>query len=172
MPDSTTSIDGYRFVDGASRRIMRAWDAREPSPYPIPWTALGKPLAEARVALISTAAIARLDDEPFDQEGERRDPWWGDPSHRVLPRETSTGEVGVYHLHIDPRPGSEDLDCLLPLRRLDELVGRGVVGSSAARHYSIMGYVLRTGTLLEETAPAIAATLVADQVDLALLIPV
>ena len=151
---------------------MQAWREREPEHDHVPWTPLGKPLREARVALISTGGIARLDDVPFDQEGERRNPWWGDPTHRVLPREVTTADVRVYHLHIDPRPASRDLDCVLPLRRLDELVAAGEVGSSASDHYSVMGYILEPTELVERTAPAIAAALVEDQVDLALLVPV
>jgi len=166
------AIDGFRFLDRASRQTMRAWQASEPAPADIPWTSLGKPLSEARVALISSAGLARLDDTPFDQEGERRNPWWGDPSHRVLAREATGDQIGVYHLHIDPRPAAEDLDCLFPLRRLDHLVETGFVGSSAPNHYSIMGYVLQTDELVGETAPLIAEALVRDQVDLALLVPV
>lgn len=166
------SVDGFRFLDPASRIVMRAWLEREPTPPAIPWAPLGKPLRAARVALISSAGIARLDDEPFDQEAERENPWWGDQSYRVIPRETRTGEVGIHHLHIDPRPGSGDLDCLLPLRRLDELVSERIVGSSAPRHYSIMGYILEPDALLEVTAPKIAEALISDEVDLALLVPV
>ena len=124
MPNGESTIDGYRLMDPASRKIMRAWAEREPDPHPIPWTPIGKPLSEARVAFISTAAVARHDDRPFDQEGERRNPWWGDPSFRVIPRKTVTADVEVQHLHIDPRPAERDLDCVLPLRRLDELVER------------------------------------------------
>ncbi len=165
-------IDGYRFLDSAASKIMRAWQDREPLRPRIPWTPLDKPLAEARVALISTAAIARLDDAPFDQERQRQDPWWGDPTHRVLPREVTSDEVGLYHLHMDSRPASEDLDCVLPLRRLDELVEAGLVGSSAPDHYSIMGYILQPRELVEETAPKIVETLIRDQVDLVLLVPI
>jgi hypothetical protein len=166
------SIDGFRFLDPATRTTMRAWHKREPKPDGIPWIPLSKPLSEARVALISTAGIARLDDEPFDQEGERRNPWWGDPTYRVLPRDVTAEQVRVYHLHIDPRPASKDLDCVLPLRRLDELIAADAVGSSAADHYSMMGYVLEASELLEKTAPKMAEALVTDEVDLALLVPV
>lgn len=167
-----TTVDGYRFLDGASRRVMKAWCDREPTPADIPWTPLGRPLGECRVALISSAGISRKDDIPFDQEGERQDPWWGDPTYRTLPREVTGGDVHISHLHIDPRPGYRDLDCLMPLRRLDELVEAGVVGSSADTHYSMMGYILEPTRLVEETAPAIASALVRDEVDLALLVPV
>jgi hypothetical protein len=165
-------IDGFRLLDPATRRVMRAWRDREPLPTDIPWAEMSKPLAESRVALVSTAAIARLDDTPFDQETERRDPWWGDPTHRVIPRDVTSDEVRVYHLHIDPRPASEDLDCVLPLRRLDQLVESGTVGSSAPDHYSIMGYILQPRDLVEETAPKIAEALVRDEVDFVLLVPV
>ena len=165
-------VDGLRFLDPASRRVMQAWLEREPLPAETPWTPLRRPLAEARVAIVSSAGIARTDDEPFDQDGERRDPWWGDPSHRVLPRAVTAEDVRLYHLHIDPRPASKDLDCILPLRRLDELVAEGTVGASADHHYSFMGYLLEPTQMLEETMPRIAEHLVREEVDLALLVPV
>ena len=166
------AVDGFRFLDPATRRVMRAWIDREPRPGDVPWTPLKGALSGARVALVSTGGIARLDDPPFDQDGERENPWWGDPTHRVIPRGTGADEVRICHLHIDPRPAREDLDSMLPLRRLDELVDAGEVGSSASRHLSMMGYILEPRVLVEETAPAMAAALAADQVDLALLVPV
>lgn len=165
-------VDGFRFLDPASRRVMRAWYEREPRPPKVPWTPLEIPLSRARIALVSTAGIALVHDEPFDQEGERQNPWWGDPTYRVIPRGTKAEEVRVCHLHIDPRPIESDLDSALPLARLDELVDSGEVGSSAPRHYSIMGYILQPRELVEETAPAVTAALAADEVDLALLVPV
>lgn len=163
--------DSYRFLDFASRKVMKAWAARE-QPRPIPWTALTKPLSESKVALLSSAGIALDDDAPFDQEGERRNPWWGDPTHRVIPRGTTEGEVGVYHLHIDVRPAQQDLDCVLPLRRLDELVEAGVVGAAADSHYSMMGYILDPRELLEETTPKMIARLHQEEVHALLLAPV
>ncbi|MEZ5356175.1 MAG: hypothetical protein R2762_26360 [Bryobacteraceae bacterium] len=170
------AVDGFRFLDAASRKVMRAWQGREsdPSASPIPWARIepGKTLRDLRVALISSAGIALAADTPFDQEGERQDPWWGDPTHRVLPREAKTADCRIYHMHVDPRPATRDLDCMMPLRRLDELVVAGVVGSSAPDHYSIMGYILEPTVLIRQTAPRIADALVRDQVDLALLVPV
>jgi hypothetical protein len=95
------------------------------------------------VALVSSAGIARHDQPPFDQELERRDPWWSDQSWRPIPTGTSEADVGIYHLHIDPRFGHQDLDCVLPLRRLQELCADGIVGEVAATHYSFMGYILQ-----------------------------
>lgn len=165
------AIDSYRYVDFATRQIMKAWAARQ-EPGVIPFTPLAKPLRECTVALVSTAGIARRDDRPFDQEGERRDPWWGDPTFRKIPLGTTESDIRVYHLHIDPRFGEEDLDVLLPMRRLTELARVGRVGRPAPTHYSFMGYILETAELLAETAPAIAASLHAEQVDAVALVPV
>lgn len=110
------TIDSYRFLDFATRQVMKAWASRQEQGI-IPFTPLAKPLSECSVALISTAGIARNDDRPFDQEGERRNPWWGDPSFREIPLGTTEQEVRLYHMHIDPRFGQADLDVVLPMRR-------------------------------------------------------
>ena len=164
------SIDSYRFLDFASRQVMKAWASRQHADG-IPFAPLTKPLSECTVALVSTAAVARNDDRPFDQEGERRDPWWGDPSHRVIPLGTTEKDIRIYHLHIDPRFGEADLDVVLPMRRLSELADEGFVGKAARRHYSIMGYILDPTVLVGETAPAIAAQMRLDGVDAAALVP-
>jgi hypothetical protein len=71
-----------RFLDFATRQVMKAWTARQEQGV-IPFTPLAKPLRECTIALVSTAGIACNDDPPFNQEHERRDPWWGDPSFRA-----------------------------------------------------------------------------------------
>ena len=165
------AIDSYRYVDFATRQIMKAWAARQ-EPGVIPFTPLSKPLRECTVALLSSAAIARNDDRPFDQEGERRNPWWGDPTFRRIPLGTTEKDIRVYHLHIDPKFGEADLDVLLPMRRLTELASQGVVGRPAATHYSTMGYILEPTELVEKTAPAIAAEMHKEGVDAVVLVPV
>jgi D-proline reductase (dithiol) PrdB len=161
----------HPFVDGATRKLVRSWVDREP-PHQIPWAPLTKAMSECRVALVSSAGIARHDQEPFDQELERRDPWWSDQSWRPIPLDTTERDVGVYHLHIDSRFAEQDLDCVLPLRRLQELHAEGVVGGVAATHYSFMGYILEPRQLLTDTAPAIAAQMAQEEVDVAVLVPV
>src|SRR5580765_1709989 len=165
------AIDSYRFVDFATRQIMKAWAARQ-EPGEIPFTRLAKPLRECTVALLSSAGVARNDDRPFDQERERRDPWWGDPTFRRIPLGTTEEDIRIYHLHIDPRFGEADLDVVLPMRRLTELAREGMVGRAAPTHYSIMGYILEPTELVEKTAPAIAELMRGERVDAAALFPV
>ena len=164
------TIDSYRFLEFASRQVMKAWAARQ-EPGAIPFTPLSKPLRECTVALLSTAGVARNDDRPFDQEGERRNPWWGDPTFRTIPLGTTERDVKLYHLHIDPRFGEADLDVVLPMRRLAELAAEGFVGRPAPTHYSTMGYILEADELVEKTAPAIADRMRAERVDAAALVP-
>jgi D-proline reductase (dithiol) PrdB len=167
----TREVDSYKFIDPVSTRVMKAWANRERYDK-IPWTPLSKPLGECQVALLSTAAIALNDDRPFDQQGERDNPWWGDPSHRVIPADARTADVTVYHMHIDTRPAEQDLNCVLPLARLAELAEQGLVGRIAASHYSIMGYILDETELLGKTAPKIVSQLLDEAVDAVVLVPV
>lgn len=55
------TIDSYRFLDFASRQIMKAWAVRE-THKAIPFTPLPKPLQECTVALVSTAGVAPIVD--------------------------------------------------------------------------------------------------------------
>lgn len=164
-------VRSHPFVDGPTRKLVRSWIEREPV-HQIPWTPLAKPLSACRVALVSSAGIARHDQRPFDQQLERRDPWWSDQSWRPIPLGTTESDVGIYHLHIDPRFARQDLDCVLPLRRLHELAADGIVGGAAATHYSFMGYILQPRQLLASTAPGIAARMAEEAVDAAVLVPV
>ncbi len=163
-------VDSLRFLDGMTKRLVKTWASRE-EPREIPWTPLARKLADCTVALISSAAIALKTDRPFDQEGERRNPWWGDPSYRILPNTATERDVRIYHLHIDPSYAQQDLNCLFPLQRLEELAQAGEIGRSAPRHYSFMGYLLKPDQLLRESVPAIIENLHADRVDAVVLVP-
>lgn len=165
------TVDSYRFVDFLTRKVVEGWIARE-EPGEIPWTPLPGPVDECRVALVSSGGLALKSDEPFDQELERRDPWRSDPSFRVLPRGATEEDVEIYHLHVNPELARQDLNCVLPLTRLEEMEASGEIGASAPRHYSFMGYTADPSGLLNESTPAIIRLLEEDQVDLALLVPI
>jgi len=111
-------------------------------------------------------------DHPFDPEIERRDPWFADPSYRVVPRTARTGDIQVCHLHINPTFAEQDLNSVLPAERLDELAEMGEIGAAAPSHYSYMGYTLRPDRLLGESIPGIVRQLRAEHVDVVVLVPV
>ena len=163
-------VDSYRFLDGSVKKMVRRWIRLE-EPRQIPWTPLTKPLAESTIALISSAGLALKTDRPFDQEMERQNPWWSDPSYRTLPRITKEKDVKLYHLHIDPCLVEQDLNTFFPLQRLLELEGRGEIGCSAENHYSYMGYTLQPQALLEESVPAMIEQMKQDGVNAVVLVP-
>lgn len=174
MSDTTShEVDPWRFT---GRFIQRALSGRipdEPEWSEVPWAPLAGPLSEARVALVSTAGLSMRDDEAFDMEFERRNPTRGDPSFRRLRADATSATLVANHLHIDTGYIERDLNVALPLDRLRELVRDGIVGSMADTHYSIMGYQGNdTGPLERDSAPAIAAGMKSEEVDLAILAPV
>ena len=166
----TKTVDSFRFIDGITKRMIKNWIKME-EPRLIPWTPLSKPLSECTVTMISSAGIALKTDKPFDQEGERQNPWWGDPSYRILPKTATEVEVRLYHMHIDPSYAEQDINCLFPLQRLQQMEDRGRIGRMSPRHYSIMGYILNPEQLLRETVPALIRDLKADLADVVVLVP-
>jgi D-proline reductase (dithiol) PrdB len=164
-------VDSYRFLDGVPRRVMKHW-ASLGAPRAIPWTPLVKPLSQCAVALLSSGGVALKTDQPFDQEIERRDPWFSDPSYRVLPRTATAKSARVYHLHINPSFAEQDLNCVMPIERLNELEGLGEVGRSALSHYSYIGYTVRPEALLQRSVPDVIRRLREEQVDAVVLVPV
>jgi D-proline reductase (dithiol) PrdB len=164
------TVNSYCFIGGVTRRMIETWIKME-KPQHIPWTPLSRPLSECKVALLSSGGIAMKDDRPFDQEGERQNPWWGDPSHRIIPRTASTKDVEIYHLHINPDFARQDINCLLPIHRLNELEEIGEIGEAAQSHYSIMGYLPKPDEMLAQSVPAIIQELKEEHVDVLVLVP-
>ncbi len=166
-------VDPWRFTGSFLRNLLSAAIPPQPAHPPIPWTPVRKPLSESRVALLSTAGLSMKGDKPFDMELERRNPLRGDPSWRRIRSDATAKDIEANHLHIDTSYVLRDLNVALPLDRLRELVEEGIVGSMADTHYSVMGYQGNDPSVLEnESAPAIAEQMVAEQVDLAILAPV
>jgi D-proline reductase (dithiol) PrdB len=170
--DPAREVDSWRFLPPRLARLLQARVEAAPRVTTIPWTPLPVSLATARVALVTTAGISCRPDPPFDMDGERAKPMWGDPSWRRIPATATEADVEVNHLHIDTAYIRRDLDIALPLRRLAELVGEGQVGAVAPSHYSVMGYQLDQTAQLAESAPAIAAAMRAERVHGAVLAPV
>jgi D-proline reductase (dithiol) PrdB len=139
---------------------------------PIPWTPLSKPLDQCRFALVTTAGIYDAEvDPPFDTEREKRQPMWGDPTYRRIPRDAQQHQIGASHLHINNRDILADVDIVLPIHRFAELHEQGVIGSPAPTNYSFMGYQPNTSEWRERYASEVAALMKDEAVDAVLLTP-
>jgi D-proline reductase (dithiol) PrdB len=166
-------VDPWRFTGGFLTKVLSAAIPDEPTHAEIPWAGVRKPLAESKLALLSTAGLSMRGDAPFDMEMERKRPTRGDSSWRKLRSDATSATVEANHLHIDTGYIERDLNVALPLDRVRELVGEGVVGALADTHYSIMGFQGNDSSTLEnESAPQIAEAMRSEEVDLALLAPV
>ena len=173
MTASMREVDPWRFTGSFIKKALLEVIPEEPSHPPIPWASVGKPLSQCRVSLLTTAVISMKDDTPFDMEGERKRPTWGDPTWRRIPLDATTADIAVNHLHIDTSYIESDLNVALPLDRLRDAVTQGWIGSAADHHILIMGYQGNSTRVLEnETAPAIAQAMRDEEVDLAILAPV
>ena len=173
VPGEGREVDPWRFTGDFLTRMLSAQIPADATHDPIPWTPLRKPLRDAKVALLSSAGLSMKGDAPFDMEGERRRPTWGDPSWRRLRADASSDSVEANHLHIDTGYVLQDLNVALPLDRLRALVAEGEVGAIAESHYSIMGFQgSNPGLLQRDSAPEIADAMRSEEVDLALLAPV
>jgi D-proline reductase (dithiol) PrdB len=133
-----------------------------------PWAPVRKPLAASRVAVVTTAGLYRPGiDGPF--AGEAPD---GDYTSRSLPADVALEALASAHTHFNTQVALADMNTVFPLDRLREMVAAGTVGSVAPTHYSLMGYCTRADTIAEETAPAVAARMLDEGVDAALVVPV
>lgn len=136
---------------------------------PVPWTPLRMPLAESRVALVSSAGFVLPEQSPFDESVRG-----GDPSFREIPSDTPAAELVDTHRSksFDHRGLALDANLAFPVDRLHELEQAGRIGSVNRRHLSFMGSLTAPGRLVRDTAPRAVTALVEDEVDVALLVPV
>jgi len=164
-------VDSYKWLPPSLKGYFENMSV--PASSSAPWTPLGKPLSEARVALVTTAGINMRDVEPpFDYEREQRDPMWGDPTYRRIPRGARQDEVQTGHLHINNEDIERDFNVAIPITRMIELERAGVIGSLAETNYSFMGYQPDTRQWRERYGPEVARRLREDSVDGVLLTPV
>jgi len=151
----------------AIRLFLKAYPWRRIDP--VPWSPLRKPLAQCKVALLSSAGFVMPGQEPFDHDIKG-----GDTSYREIPGDVDPTQLIETHrsevfdhagLHADANLG-------FPFDRMRELVARGRIGSLNHRHFSFMGSITAPGRLIQETAPHIAQALADDGVDVAFVVPV
>ena len=128
-----------------------------------PWVD-GPPLADRRVALITTAGLHRLEDDAFT---------FVDVTYRVIPASMETSALTMTHssVHFDRSGFREDVNTVFPLDRLRELEADGIIGSVADHHYSLMGAGWPP-EMIGPTTDELARLLRADHVDAICLVPI
>lgn len=127
------------------------------------WRSLEKPLAQSRVALLTSAALRSSEQAPFIP----RD----DISYRLVPSDPAAGEIVIDHHSGIGRVPRQDPEIVFPRTALATLANEGVIGGFAPFHVSFMGGLKCHNEVETSLAPAIAAELKRAQVDAALLVP-
>jgi D-proline reductase (dithiol) PrdB len=127
-----------------------------------PWVK-GPPLAQRRVAIVSSAGLVRRGEMPFRGR---------DADYRVIPADTQPDQLLISHISINfDRTGfQEDWNVVFPLDRLNELAADGEIGSVAKTHYAFMGAT--DPVQMEPHARELAGRLKSDRVDAVILTPV
>jgi len=135
----------------------------------IAWARLAHPLDQCRVAICSTAGMVMPGQPPFDGSVKG-----GDFSFRVIDRDAEVASLLDTHrsTSYDHAGIEQDANLAFPLDRLRELAAAERIGSVAPHHLSFMGSITAPNRLLRKSAPEAAEVLAADQVDVALLVPV
>ena len=124
----------------------------------------GPPLAERRVAIVTSAGLHRRDDRNFSLR---------DLSFRVIPGDIATADLVMTQSSVNyDRTGfQQDANVVFPIDRLRELENAEEIGEVADYHYAING----AGWLpheIEPTARELAGLLKEDGVNAVLLVPV
>lgn len=136
---------------------------------PVPWVTPSKPLSKCRLALISSAGFVLPHQVPFDESVRG-----GDPSFREIPNDVTIATLVDTHRSesFDHCGMRQDPNLAFPIDRVNELAKTGRIGSVNHRHLSFMGSITAPGRLIQYTAPEATRLLVADGVDVVLLVPV
>lgn len=168
--DASFRIDSYKFLP---RSMIPEFKALPYQADDLVNTSASVPLRNARVALLTSGGLYLKDRQLyFDLDRERQEPFWGDPTYRLIPRDVRHGEIAVAHLHLNPDDILADFNVALPLEVFAALEREGEIGSLAQSNYSFMGYQGRSTEAWRYTyGPELAERLKEDAVNLLILAP-
>ena len=131
---------------------------------PPPWQPLKKPLSESRLGLIASGGIYVTGQVAFHYKD--------DTSFRVIPKDVKTADLRATHFAYDFTDARQDPNVVFPIDTLRGLEQDGVIGELSDRAYAFMGGIYSARRVRDELAPQFTQQLLADQVDVALLVPV
>jgi D-proline reductase (dithiol) PrdB len=127
-----------------------------------PWVQ-PRPLHEARLAILTSAALHRRSELPFRA---------GTAEFRELPATLAAADMLMSHVSInfDRTAFQRDVNVAYPIDRMRDLAAAGIIGAVADTHYSVMGST--DPQTMTATADAVVGRLAQERVDAVLLCPV
>jgi hypothetical protein len=134
----------------------------------VPFTALGKPLSECRISLVSTSDIAIKSDDDGTDPHEH----FLVGSVYSIPSETPVADLYSPQEHYDVNATHlDDVDSYFPITRLHELAAEGRFGDVAPRCHGVYTAYSQRRTS-EVDGPEVLKRCREDGVDAAVLVPV
>ncbi len=128
------------------------------------WTPLTKPLSDSKVGLICTGGIYAAGQTAFHFKD--------DTTYRTIPTDVDVEDLRATHFAYDLTDARKDINVVFPVEQLRTMVDEGVIDSIAPDAYTLMGGIYSTRRVREELIPALVDRVLADEVDVVLLVPV
>ena len=161
-------MEPVRYVDALNKHYAAAGNP------PYQWTInndaplhrLDRPLPKCTVALLTSGGISQCSMPAFDPMARN--------DHRVdaIDAAVASTDFQIHDSYYDHRDADQDINCQFPIDRLREMAQRGEIGAVARRFWSgFMGRTYNRTKVLQESAPAFAAELARDHVDLLIAVP-
>ncbi len=132
----------------------------------VPLAGLAKLLAASRLTFVSSAGVQPRGTVPFDVVHPV-----GDYTFRRVPTTASPADLEIHQLKYPTDGARRDLNVIFPIERLQELAAEGAVGGLTPSFFSFIGYNMDPERLERTLAEDLAAAVVADGAEAALLSP-
>lgn len=161
-------MEPVRYVELLNQRYQQQgfppyeWTVNEPGAI----TALDKPLSKCRVSMLTSGGVSHCSMPEWDAYARN------DFRLDTVDPASISGDFAVNDSYYDTTDAQQDVNTVFPIERLRELADDGTIGSVSPRLWSgFMGRIYKRSHINEVAGPAFAQELVADEVDLVLLVP-
>ncbi|HKO62312.1 MAG TPA: glycine/sarcosine/betaine reductase selenoprotein B family protein [Pyrinomonadaceae bacterium] len=131
-----------------------------------PFAPARRALPMLNLALISSAGAYIDGTQPFDISSNE-----GDLTFREIPSEIQPEDLRFAGRGYDQSAIESDINSQLPLARLFEFEGNGIIGQFNPVFWSFCGFIPDAGRVVDELAPALIERINGSEVQAALLIP-
>jgi|TARA_Y100000588_G_scaffold73738_1_gene76389 D-proline reductase (dithiol) PrdB len=121
-------------------------------------------MSEWRVGLVASGGIYAEGQIAFHHKD--------DTSYREIATDIEIEKLRATHFAYDLTDARRDPNVVFPISRLREMVDEGLLGSINAHAYTFMGGIYSSRKVTDLLAPALAERLIADQVDVVVMVPV
>ncbi|HYN86561.1 MAG TPA: glycine/sarcosine/betaine reductase selenoprotein B family protein [Pyrinomonadaceae bacterium] len=131
-----------------------------------PFTPARRALPMLRLALLTSAGAYIDGSRPFDTTIAG-----GDTTFREIPIEVTAEDLQFAARGYDPKAVREDMNSQVPVERLREFEGNGIIGQLNPVFWSLCGFIPSAGRFVETTVPQLVERVTRYDVRAALLVP-